>query len=43
MRPTDGQRYEVAAWRDVDDASYVWYFQRDANHQLKLISEQFDN
>ncbi len=43
VRPTDGQRYEVAAWRDVDDASYVWYFQRDANQQLKLISEQFDN
>jgi len=25
---TDGKAYEVAAWRDVDDHSAVFYFQR---------------
>ena len=42
-RSTDGQTYEVAAWKDIDDSSFVFYFQRDAGGQLRLKSEQFDN
>jgi hypothetical protein len=41
-RPTDGETYEVAAWKDIDDSSFVFYFQRDAG-QLRLRIEQFDN
>ena len=42
-RSTDGQTYEVAAWKDIDDSSFVFYFQRDAAGQLRLKTEQFDN
>jgi hypothetical protein len=41
-RPTDGETYEVAAWKDIDDSSFVFYFQREAG-QLRLKIEQFDN
>ncbi len=39
----DGQTYETAYWKDIDDSSYVFYFQRDAAGQLKLKHDQFDN
>jgi hypothetical protein len=41
-RSTDGQTYEVAAWQDIDDSSYVFYFQRDAGGQLQLKTLQTD-
>lgn len=41
-RPTDGQTYQVANWRDIDDASFVLYYQR-AEHGLRLAISQFDN
>lgn len=42
VRPTDGQTYQVANWRDIDDASYVLYYQRTATG-LELKISQFDN
>lgn len=41
-RPDDGKTYLVADWRDIDDASFVLYFER-TNAGLKLAIEQFDN
>jgi len=41
-RPVSGARYEVARWRDIDDASFVLYFARDGLG-LHLAIEQFDN
>lgn len=41
-RPTTGVSYEVARWRDIDDASFVLYFSRDTLG-LHLSVEQFDN
>ena len=41
-RPTDGQTYQVANWRDIDDASFVLYYQR-GEHGLRLAISQFDN
>ncbi|OGR12183.1 MAG: hypothetical protein A2341_20850 [Deltaproteobacteria bacterium RIFOXYB12_FULL_58_9] len=41
-RPTDGKKLLVASWRDIDDASYVFYFEPDAAGP-KLLVEQSDN
>ena len=41
-RPDDGKTYLVADWRDIDDGSYVLYYERTAAG-LKLAIEQFDN
>lgn len=41
-RPDDGKTYLVADWRDIDDGSYVLYFERSPAG-LKLAIEQFDN
>jgi hypothetical protein len=41
-RPTDGKPYLVADWRDIDDGSYVLYFERSLQG-LKLATRQFDN
>ncbi|MEZ4454400.1 MAG: hypothetical protein R3B09_33420 [Nannocystaceae bacterium] len=43
VRSTDHQAYEVAYWRDVDDDTYVFYFQRGAHDQLVLKVVQYDN
>ncbi len=39
----DGQTYEVADWRDIDDGSFTLYFDRTAEGRLKLAIEQFNN
>lgn len=36
----DGQIYEVANWRDIDDASFTLYFDRAEGGRLRLVSEQ---
>ncbi|MEL6346296.1 MAG: hypothetical protein AAFV53_24510 [Myxococcota bacterium] len=41
-RINTGLRYEVADWRDIDDASYVLYFSRDA-FGVYLALNQYDN
>ncbi|MEX1364695.1 MAG: hypothetical protein AB1Z98_16330 [Nannocystaceae bacterium] len=41
-RPTDGQTYEVANYRDIDDASFVYYYLR-GELGLQLAILQFDN
>lgn len=41
-RNNTGLSYEVADWRDIDDASYVLYFSRD-EFGLYLALNQFDN
>ena len=41
-RPTTGTTYQVANWRDIDDASFVLYYERD-EHGLRLAISQFDN
>lgn len=41
-RPTPGIMYRVGDWRDIDDGSYVLYFQRTAAG-LTLRTVQFDN
>lgn len=41
-RPDDGKTYLVADWRDIDDASFVLYFQRSGEN-LRFAIEQFDN
>lgn len=42
-RPTDGKTYLVADWRDIDDSSHTYYFQRDQNGALQLAIKQFNN
>lgn len=42
-RRNDGKVYEVASWRDIDDGSYVLYFDRTEAGRLRLASVQFDN
>lgn len=41
-RPDDGKTYLVADWRDIDDASFVFYFRRDGEN-LAYAIQQFDN
>lgn len=40
-RPTDGKTYVVADWRDIDDASAVFYFTKTQDG-LRLASQQHD-
>lgn len=42
-RPTDGQKYEVAYWKDVDDDTHAYYFQRNPAGDLALKTIQYDN
>lgn len=41
-RPTSGETYQVANWRDIDDASFVLYYRR-GEFGLQLMISQFDN
>jgi hypothetical protein len=41
-RPTDGETYQTAWWRDIDDGSYVLYFEVGRWGPLLRI-EQYDN
>jgi hypothetical protein len=41
-RPTDGETYQVADWRDIDDGSFVLYFEVGKWGPLLRV-EQFDN
>ena len=41
-RSTDGETYRVADWRDIDDGSYVLYFQTGTTG-LELRVIQYDN
>lgn len=43
VRPTDGKTYLVADWKDIDDSSFTFYFQRNEVGTLKLAIEQFNN
>ena len=40
--PLDGKNYLVADWKDIDDASYTFYFQQQ-NDLLWLSIEQYNN
>ncbi len=40
--PLNGEDYLVADWRDIDDASFTFYFQQQ-NDMLGLSIEQFNN
>ncbi len=42
QRPDDGQNYLVADYRDIDDNSFVFYFQK-AQDGLRLAIQQYDN
>ncbi len=41
-RPDDGQKYLVADWRDIDDNSQVFYFQKN-DASLRFAINQYDN
>lgn len=41
-RSDDGQTYIAADWRDIDDNSFVFYFQRTQDG-LRLAIQQYDN
>ncbi len=43
VRSDDGQKYLVADWRDIDDASFTLYFQRVSDGRLRLAIAQFNN
>lgn len=36
----DGKTYEVADWRDIDDASFTLYFNRTAEGRLRMAAQQ---
>ncbi|MCB9797142.1 MAG: hypothetical protein H6741_31025 [Alphaproteobacteria bacterium] len=38
-----GRSYATAWWRDIDDGSFVLYFDRDPRYGLQLAISQFDN
>lgn len=40
---TNGQDYIVGDWKDIDDASSTFYFQRDPHGQLFIAREQYNN
>lgn len=42
-RSDDGQKYLVADWRDIDDASFTLYSQRVSDGRLRLAIAQFNN
>ena len=41
-RPDDGQTYLVADWRDIDDASFTFYYRPETAAPVLAIS-QFNN
>ena len=41
-RPDDGLTYTVADWRDIDDASYTFYF-REGAAAPQLAIKQYNN
>ena len=41
-RPTDGKEYWTADWKDIDDASFTFYFSRVPGG-LELSVQQFNN
>jgi len=42
FRPLDGKLYWVADWRDIDDASYTFYFEHQRDMVIPAI-EQYNN
>ena len=43
VHPQTAEQYIVADWRDIDDASFTFYFQREPSGALRLAIEQYNN